>query len=92
MKPYDGSLPIADFYRLQAQDSLFSAPLEDPFQIKRKLEALARVVIEDLGRDAQWIDLKETLKSRAAGKVLYNADSISAALDHALRLRGKGPK
>ncbi len=65
------------------------APTRDPVMVKAKLEALAARVVEDLGRDASWADLKDTLKSRAAGKVAYDSALAVAALENALRQRGK---
>jgi hypothetical protein len=89
---YKGEEPYADFVRLQAQGVLFVAPTRDPVMVKAKLEALAARVVEDLGREASWADLKDTLKSRAAGKVVYDSSLAVAALESALRQRGESIK
>lgn len=92
MRVYTGDQPFADFVRLQSQGVLFVAPTRDPVMVKAKLEALAARVVDDLGRDADWADLKDTLKSRAAGKVVYDSALAVAALESALRQRGESIK
>ena len=68
------------------------APTRDPVMVKAKLESLAVRVVNDLGREASWADLKDTLKSRAAGKVIYAYAMAVAALEYALRSRGESIK
>ena len=68
------------------------APTRDPVMVKAKLESLAVRVVNDLGREASWADLKDTLKSRAAGKVIYDSAMAVAALEYALRSRGESIK
>ncbi len=89
MAVYKGDQSFTEFLSLSAQGTLFDAPVVDPEMIKRKLEVLAARVVEDLGREASWVDLKDTLKSRAAGKVLYNSELAVHALETALRMRGE---
>lgn len=92
-KVYTGEQSYRDFVQLQAQGCLFmGGPTRDPVLIKCKLEALAVRVVADLGRDASWADLKDTLKSRAAGKVIYDSAVAVAALEYALRSRGESAK
>ncbi len=91
-KVYTGTETFSDFLRLEAQGVLFVAPTRDPVMVKAKLEALAARVVDDLGRDAAWADLKDTLKSRAAGKVVYDSALAVAALESALRQRGESIK
>lgn len=92
MKVYTGTETFSDFLRLQSQGVLFVAPTRDPVMVKAKLEALAVRVVDDLGRDASWADLKDMLKSRAAGKVVYDSALAAAALEYALRSRGESAK
>lgn len=92
MNVYKGDQPFADFVRLQSQGTLFEAPATNPEVVKRKLEVLSLKVVEDIGHDASWADLKDTLKSRAAGKVVYDSALAVAALENALRLRGQAVK
>lgn len=90
MKVYSGQEPFSDFLRLQAQGTLFCNAVErDSNAVKRKLDAIAVRVVNDLGSAAPWTDLKETLKSRAAGKVAYDSALAVASLEIALRTRGK---
>ena len=89
---YKGDQPYAEFVFLCSQSMLFQEAIAEPVAVKRKLASLARQVVEELGRESSWVDLKETLKTRASGKVLYTSESIATALDGALRLRGQGPK
>lgn len=89
MNVYKGEQSFADFVRLQSQGLLFDAPAADPADVKRKMDALSCRVVEDLGHEASWADLKDTLKSRAAGKVVYDSALAVASLENALRLRGQ---
>lgn len=89
MNVYRGDQSFAEFVQQEGQGTLFAVPDADPDTIKRKLAALAVHVVEDLGRDADWADLKDTLKSRAAGKVSYDSTYAVLALEQALRTRGQ---
>lgn len=92
MNVYKGEQSFIDFLAMQAQGNLFYHPSANSEDIKRKLGSFAARVVNDLGHEASWADLKDTLKSRAAGKVLYNSDVAVKALENALRMRGQAVK
>lgn len=89
MNVYKGDQTFDEFLILSRQGRLFESPAVDPHTVTSRLAVIAARVVADLGRDASWVDLKDTLKSRAAGKVIYDSSLAVIALEAALRLRGQ---
>lgn len=87
MKVYKGEQPFREFLELEAQGCIFDAPIESSSERARiKLTELARTVLEEMPTEL-LSDVKEVMKTRAAGKIPYNADAIGKALDVAMRTR-----
>lgn len=92
MRVFKGEQSFENFVKLQNQGLLFEAPVVDSHVVASRLAVMAARVVENLGHEASWADLKDTLKSRAAGKVRYDSALAVTALENALRLRGQAVK
>ncbi len=86
-KVYRGDQPFDVWLRLSDQGLLFEPFISAKDAALKRLTLLAVRVVDELGREAEWSDLKDTLKTRAAGRIAYDSDIIVNALDIALRER-----
>ena len=89
MSVYKGEQDFDSWLRLSTQGLLFERPIAEKDAALKRLTVLASRVIDDIGRDASWADLKGSLKDRASGRVAYTPDLIMTALESALRTRGE---
>lgn len=84
---YRGQQPFQEWLRLAAQEQLFDTKITAKGAALKRLTVLAGRVVDDLGREASWVELKESLKDRATGRIAYDSDLIVTALDAAMRTR-----
>ncbi len=92
MSVYKGEQPYEEWLTLSRQGRLFEQPVIDKAAALKKLTILASRVIDDIGRDASWVDLKGALKDRAYPKIVYDSALIVRALDAAMRQRGEAAR
>ena len=87
MAVYKGEQPYREWLALSRQGRLFETPITAKGAALKRLSVLAMHVVDELGQDAHWADLKDSLKLRATGRIAYNAELIVTALEFALRER-----
>ncbi|HXI93994.1 MAG TPA: hypothetical protein VNO24_28740 [Blastocatellia bacterium] len=87
MLAYRGEQSFHEWLLLSRQEQLFETKITARDVALKRLTVLAVRVVDDLGRDANWTDLKESLKDRASGRIAYDSTTIAAALDAAIRER-----
>ncbi len=87
MRVYKGEQAFEDFLRLESQGMLFDARVTARKAALDRLTVLATNIVNELGRETDDSELREIIKRRAAGKIAYDAQNVSEALDAALRVR-----
>ena len=84
---YKGDQSFDEFLRLDAQGVLFERPITQRRSVVNQLAVTAAKVVDEIGRDAVWADIKDVFKTRIAGKVECSPDDVIHALDSALKVR-----
>lgn len=84
---FKGEQKFSEFLLLESQGALFETKITARDRAIKKLTILAAKIVEELGCEADWNNLKETLKERAAGIVAYDSTTVALALDAAMRTR-----